>query len=109
MEFALPVSPAGFTCVEHDQTLEVLISFENQTTGRILLSPEGMTLTDCGELTYIVAESPDTEATYGDGAFRFVHNQYAYAIPVTGEVEAVENGYRLLGEQGAITLDMSAR
>ena len=109
LEFALPVSPAGFTCVEHDQTLEVLVSFENQTTGRILLSPEGMTLTDCGELTYITAESPDTEVAFADGAFRFVHNQYAYAIPVTGEVEAVENGYRLLGEQGAITLDMSAR
>ena len=109
MEFALPVSQEGFTCVEHDQTLEVIIPFANQTTGRIRLSPEGITLTDCGELTYVVVASPDTETAYRDGSFHFVHNDYAYEIPVVGQVEAVANGYRLKGEDGTVRLDMTTR
>ena len=109
VEFALPVSQEGFTCVEHDQTLEVIIPFENGTTGRIWLAPEGITLEGCGELTYVVADSPDTEVTYGDGSFRFIHNGYAYEIPVAGTVGAVENGYRLYSEAGTVKLDMTVR
>ena len=106
VEFARPVSAEGFTCVEHDQALEVLVSFADGTTGRIWLSPEGITLTDCGELTYIVANDADTEVGYGDGAFRFVHNHYAYEIPVAGTVESMENSYRLSGD---VSLNMVKR
>lgn len=98
LAFELPVCYEGFTCVEHDQTLEVVIPFQNGSTGRILFSPEGIRITNCGDMTYVVAESADTEASYADGAFRFVHNHYAYEIPVTGEVGAIDVGYRLHGD-----------
>jgi hypothetical protein len=109
VEFALPVSYEGFTCVEHDQTLEVIIPFANGTTGRIWLAPEGITITDCGEMTYVVVDSHDTETAYTDGAFRFVHNGYAYEIPVGGQVESAANGYRLTDENGTFKLNMIAR
>ncbi len=110
LAFELPVSAEGFTCVEQEQTLEVQIRFENGETGQIRLSPEGISLEGCGALTYVVGESPDTVTTYEDGAFRFVHNQYAYEIPARGcRVESAENGYALIPEESAMCLDMNRR
>ena len=109
LEFADTVKYEGFTCAEHDQTLEIILPFENGTTGRIWLSPEGLTLEGCGELVYVATDTPDTEVVFSDGAFRFVHNAYAYEIPVTGcGVEETEEGYRLV-PTGAVKLDMSKR
>ncbi len=113
LAFELPVSAEGFTCVEQDQTLEVQIRFENGMTGRIRLCPEGISLEGCGKLTYVVGESPDTVTAYEDGAFRFVHNQYAYEIPVHGcRVERVtdaEEEYVLNAEGASMQLEMNRR
>jgi hypothetical protein len=98
IEFAKTVSPDGFTCIEHDQTLEVRIRFADGTEGIVLLAPDGIKLEGCGELTYLDAVAEDTTTAYGDGAFRFVHNHYAYEIPVQGTVEPLECGYRLTGD-----------
>jgi len=73
------------------------------------LVPMGLTLEGCGELIYVATDTPDTEVVFSDGAFRFVHNAYAYEIPVTGcGVEETEEGYRLV-PTGAVKLDMSKR
>ena len=69
-------------------------------------APDGIKLEGCGELTYLDAVAADTTATYTDGAFRFVHNHYAYEIPVQGTVEPLDCGYRLTGD---VTLVMDKR
>ena len=110
LAFALPVGADGFTCIEHDQTLEVVIHFANGTEGRVWLAPEGITLESCGELTYIVVASEDTTTDYADGSFRFVHNHYGYEIPVQGcTVEAAENRYVLTPAGDCMKLDMAKR
>jgi hypothetical protein len=110
LSFALPVSAEGYTCTEHDQTLEVAVRFANGTTGRIWLSPEGIRLENCGTLTYIAGAAEDTTTVYEDGSFRFVHNHYAYEIPVQGcTVEATENRYVLTPEGENMKLDMVRR
>ena len=106
IEFASAVNPKSLTCVEHDQTLEVRIRFENGETGVIWFTPAEIKLENCGTLTYLDGVSDDTTTAWEDGTFHFVHNSYAYEIPVTGSVESIENGYRLCGD---ITLDMVKR
>ena len=110
LSMAYPVSPEGFACIEHEQTMEIVIPFENGTTGRVLLSPEGIRVEDCGALTYTLGTPADTEIAYEDGGFTATHNGYGYRIPLSGcRVEAVENGYRLLPEDGFVSMDMAAR
>ena len=101
--------PNGFTCVEHGQALEVILHFENTVQGLIYLSPKGISFEGCGILTYSVGVPHETTVAYEDGEFRYTHNGYDYALPVTGcRVEETEEGYRLV-PTGAVKLDMSKR
>ena len=103
------VRPEGFTCVEHGQALEVILRFENGIHGLIYLSPKGISFEGCGILTYSVGVPHETTVAYEDGEFRYTHNGYDYALPVTGcRVEEAEEGYRLV-PTGAVRLDMSKR
>ena len=104
------VASEGFTCVEHDQTMEVVIPFENGKTGRIWLSPDYIKAEGCGALTYTVGTPADTEICCRDDGFVAKHNGYEYRIPLTGcVVETMENGCRLVPADWCITLDMAAR
>lgn len=101
--------PVGFTCVEHGQALEVIVHFENTVQGLIYLSPKGISIEGCGILTYSVGVPHETTVVYEDGEFRYTHNGYDYALPVTGcRVEETEEGYRLV-PTGAVKLDMRKR
>lgn len=104
------VAPEGFTCVEHGQTMEVVIPFENGRTGRIWFFPETVTVEDCGVLTYTLGFPVDTEIRYADGGFTATHNGYGYRIPLSGcEILPVDNGYRMTADGSAITLHMAER
>ncbi len=85
------------------------MTFCEGQAGLITFAPDGITVKGGGALTYTVGIPNDTTVSYGDGALRFVHNHYAYTIPVSGSAEAIENGYRLPGDGESVTLDMSAR
>ncbi len=107
MEFS--VRPSGFTCIEHGQSLEVIVHFSTGWDGMIYLTPERISFEACGVLTYTVGEPHDTTVTCENGEFRYTHNGYGYTMPAEGcRVEAIENGYRLV-PTAAIKLHMAKR
>ena len=107
MEFS--VRPSGFTCIEHGQSLEVIVHFSTGWDGMIYLTPERISFEACGVLTYTVGEPHDTTVTCENGEFCYTHNGYGYTMPAEGcRIEAIENGYRLI-PTAAIKLHMAKR
>ena len=104
-----PTRPTGFAAVEHGQALELIVHFATGWHGMIYLSPEGIRFEACGALTYTVGEPKDTVITAEADTLKFLHNGYAYEIPVDGHVQAVENGYRITQADRPITLHMTRK
>ena len=98
----------GFTYIERGQSLEIVVCFADGCHGLILLTPDGITMDGCREVTYCIGTpEPDFTVAACEGGFAMTKNGHPYTVGVCGRIAEAENGWTLIPEDGVLKLRMS--
>ena len=95
-------------CENADGTMTLTVHFVDGTTGKIHLLEEGIGFESCGALDYTTGK-PEGDLCVCDNTLYFVHNHYAYEVPVKAEMSEIKGGYRLNPSDGTVALKLNVR
>lgn len=96
----------GFEVHGNDGVLTVDVSFSDGERVCVVMSQEKITVKTSSPLTFRWKKGWDTELKIGRNSLDFVHNGYSYSVPVNGEIDETEDGYRIAPVNGVITLSL---
>ncbi|MCQ2430711.1 MAG: hypothetical protein MJ192_10325 [Clostridia bacterium] len=98
----------GFTYIERGQSLEIVVCFADGCHGLILLTPDGITMDGCREVSYCTGTpEPDFTVTACESSFAMTKNGHPYTVGVCGRIAEAGNGWTLIPENGVLKLRMS--
>ena len=96
----------GFEVHGNDGVLTVDVSFSEGERACVVMSQNKIAVKVSFPLTFRWKKGWDTELKIGRNSLDFVHNGYSYSIPVNGELNEIEDGYRIAPVNGEITLSL---
>ncbi len=92
--------------IEKEDSLEVILHFQDGCKGRMLLTPQGIRIEAGGALHYHTG-LPHAEIHLNGNTFTYNYQGFAYAMPVTANVIATQEGYMLSPQENKVILHLS--